>query len=68
MVLNEEFQAFWGAILLYFSRIFFKNKPETIDNMQQMHTYLWDAYDLESDFKAFDLPTSFLIAMTGKWE
>ena len=68
MVLNEEFQAFWGAILRYFSRIFFKNKPETIDNMQQMYTYLWAAYDLENNLQAFHIPSKFNIVMAGEWE
>lgn len=41
---------------------------QALEDMQLMYTYLWDAYDLESDFKDFDLPSSFLIAMTGEWE
>lgn len=41
---------------------------QELEDMQQMYTYLWDAYSLENNFKDFDLPASFLIAMTGEWE
>lgn len=41
---------------------------QALEDMQQMYTYLWEAYRLQSDLKDLDLPSSFLIAMTGEWE